>query len=386
MCCGEELMEYVDGEGTAAARIAIETHLGTCAACRQFVADQRRLTDRLQAWQVAPPPPSLRAPQARPAYGWWQPSRPIAAGLAAAAIVLFAVALNQRPKLVAPEAQTIAGGRTASSALREVPPAPAGPASAGAVQSARAIDSLSVARDRAVPQAGIRTPSVIRTARLQIVASDFSSVRATVESIVSTASGFIDLMTVTGDTSRARVLRGTLRVPGDRLATTLARLRALGQVTEDTQGTQDVTDQIVDLDARMASARATEQRLTELLRNRTGRLSDVLEVERELTRVRLDIERLDGEKTSVTRRVSYASVEIVISEERKDGLDGPVSLTTRLKVAALDGVESALDSIAAVILVVLRTGPSLVFWGGLAAAMWFAFRRIKESPRPTASE
>ena len=162
-----------------------------------------------------------------------------------------------------------------------------------------------------------RTPAIIRTARLQIVVKGFGGTRESVEALVAQAGGFLDHMTVTGDTSEARTLRGALRVPSDRMADTLARLRGMGQVTEDTQGSEDVTDQVVDLDARLASARATEQRLTELLRNRTGRLSDVLEVERELTRVRLDIERLVAEKTNIGRRVSYATIDLTISEERK---------------------------------------------------------------------
>ena len=109
-------------------------------------------------------------------------------------------------------------------------------------------------------------------------------------------------MTVTGDTASARQLRAILRVPGDRMSDALARLRQLGVVVEDTQGSQDVSDQMVDLDARLANARATEQRLAEILKNRTGKLSDVLEVERELSRVRLEIERIDAEKTNLGRR------------------------------------------------------------------------------------
>src|SRR6185503_3230923 len=114
------------------------------------------------------------------------------------------------------------------------------------------------------------------------------------------------------------------------MAATLTRLRAIGQVVEDTQGSQEVTDEIVDLDARLASARATEKRLTELLANRTGKLSDVLEVEREITRVRLDIERLVAEKTNMGRRVSYSTIDLLVAEERKATLDaGPLALTTR---------------------------------------------------------
>jgi hypothetical protein len=223
---------------------------------------------------------------------------------------------------------------------------------------------------------------VIRTATLQIVAKDFGGVRAAVESVVTQSAGFIDQMTITGDTSTARVLRGTLRVPGDRLPDALARLRQLGQVVEDAQGSQDVTDQIVDLDARLASARATEQRLTELLRGRTGKLSDVLEVERELARVRLDVERLDAEKTNVGRRVSYATIGVTIMEERKAGLDaGPLSLATRVRIAAADGLESALESIALALLFLLRAGPTLLLWGAAAGFVWMFGRRIK---RPSA--
>ncbi len=218
---------------------------------------------------------------------------------------------------------------------------------------------------------------VIRSATLRIVAKDFGGVRAAVEGAVSQAGGFIDRMTVTGDNATARELRGTLRVPGERMADTLARLRAIGQVVEDTQGSQDVTDQIVDIDARLASARATETRLTELLANRTGKLSDVLEVEREITRVRLDIERLDAEKTTMGRRVSYATIDVTIREERKAGLVGPLSLTTRLRIAAADGLGSALEGMTETLLLILRTGPTLVLLSLAAAIAWFSRRFLK---------
>jgi hypothetical protein len=151
----------------------------------------------------------------------------------------------------------------------------------------------------------------------------------------------------------------------------------MGQVVEDTQGSQDVSDQIVDLDARMASARATEVRLVQLIRDRTGKLSDVLEVERELTRVRLDIERLMAEKTNLDRRVSYTMIDVTITEERKASLDGPLSLATRVRIAAVDGVESALETITGTLLFVLRAGPTLLLWAlALGTAWWLVRKRL----------
>jgi hypothetical protein len=228
----------------------------------------------------------------------------------------------------------------------------------------------------ATSQGQVRRPAVIRTATLRIVTKDFDGVRPAVEGIVAAAGGFVDQMTATGDAGSARALRGTLRIPSDRLGDVADRLRRLGQVVEDTQGSEDVADQVIDIDARLASARATERRLTELLRNRTGKLSDVLDVERELARVRVDIERLDAESANIGRRVSYATLTIDIAEERKAGFDpGPLSLASRFRVAAADGLESALESVAWTLLSLLRAGPFLLFWSVVLGSGWLGLRR-----------
>jgi hypothetical protein len=242
---------------------------------------------------------------------------------------------------------------------------------------------LQPAPEAAASQGTFRKAAVIRTATLRIVTKDFDGVRPAVEGVVSDAGGFVDHLTATGDPGSARALRGTLRVPSDRLANVANRLRQLGQVVEDTQGSEDVADQLVDLGARLTSARATELRLTELLRNRTGKLSDVLEVERELARVRVDIERLDAETTNIGRRVSYATVTIEIVEERKAGLiPGPLSLTSRFRIAASDGLESAMESVTGALLFVLTAGPFLVLWSVVLGSAWFIVRRVLGSRMP----
>lgn len=385
----EEIMAYLDGEVTPAARVVIESHLAECKEC-EMVADNFRQISRTAADWVVGPTPAMRAPahagpRTVPGRQRWRPSRFVLTSLAAAAAVILVISLNSAARRARPQTAAIASAGSAEEAakspIRDYMPDLRSNALARGQQRQSAIAGQSS------PTQTPRTPAVIRTASLQIIAKEFSGVRAAVEAIVAESSGFIDQMTITGDTRTARTLRGTLRVPGDRLPGALARLRQLGQIVEDTQGSEDVTDQIVDLDARLASARATEQRLIELIRNRTGKLSDVLEVERELTRVRLDIERLDAEKTNVGRRVSYATIGVTIAEERKAGLDaGPLSLATRIRIAAADGLESAFESVTLTVLFLLRAGPSLVLWGAAAVSVWLVFRRIKGSQTPMASE
>jgi hypothetical protein len=385
----EEIMEYLDGEGQAASRDAIAAHLATCGTCQAVATDLRAVSAHAQAWTVTSAPASLQAPAPAGAkllrFRGWPPSRAAMAALAAAAALLIIIIVPfsarytrlavGRPSVSAAKVQMgeraandaigsgVVGGRVQGQAELRMP-------------AAAAISGMSSSFGGQADRTGPRTPAVIRTARLQIVAKDFTRVRSDVESLVSAAAGFIDHMTVTGDTSSARVLRGTLRVPADRMAAVLGQLRAMGQVVEDTQGSQDVTDQIVDLDARIASGRATELRLVQLIRDRTGKLSDVLEVERELTRVRLDIERLMAEKTNLDRRVSYTTIDVIITEERKATIDGPLSLMTRIRIAAADGIETAFETVAAMVLFILRAGPTLVLLGLFLGMAWLFGRRM----------
>jgi len=383
----EEVMEYLDGEGSIAARNAIAAHLAECDTCQVLAGVLRGVSREMDTWRVEPAPSTLRGPlpaatrrRGTHLLGWRVPRAAVVAlGAAAVLIVILSVpgqrhrapAVATAKKIQASPGDAAAppidaiGARSAVGGLAGGSAAPVEPRTSG--------KAMLAGRPSEAP---VRAPAVIRTATLRIVARNFTGVRETVEGVVTQAGGFIDQLTVTGDTGNARGLRGTLRIPADRLSDTLGRLRQIGQVLEDTQGSQDVTDQIVDLSARLASARATEARLIELLRNRTGRLSDVLEVERELTRVRLEIERLDAERTNVGRRVSYAAVDVYISEERKAGLEGPLSLSTRLRVAAADGLEAALESVTATALFVLRAGPTLLLWAAVAAtAWWLTLRR-----------
>jgi hypothetical protein len=396
-------MEYLDGEGTASSRAAIGAHLATCAACQAFAAEQKGLSRELGAWQVAPAPDTLRPPAPSPAPARWSITawlrQPRAAVLAlsgvGAALVMFAVATSTFKRAVAlPSEEALdrnAGHALAMPSGDSFRFQPAKPSTAGSGGGRPAAESRIGTVDGAVraqktesqttPQSTTPVRALIRTATLQIVAKDFGGVRAAVERSVAEANGFADQMALSADPGSARVLRATLRVPGDQLSAALDRLRALGQVTADQQGAEDVSDQLVDLDARLKNARATEQRLTDILRERTGKLSDVLEVEQEVARVRLEIEQLDAQKTNMSRRVAYAAIDLTISEERKAGLEsGPLPLLTQARIAAADGVQNVVDTVVGVVLFVLRAGPTLILWLAAAGSAWFVVRR-RRTPR-----
>jgi anti-sigma factor RsiW len=394
----EEIMEYLDGEGTVASRAGIEAHLVDCGTCQVMASEHRRLSEDIHEWPVEPAPASLRPPMPPRSrlLPWrlfaWPPSRLTWFTVGAAAAVVVVLFVSPPPRRTAsvaatPAASVTVGGGGAGQASPRGSGVAVSEEAEALTYSSRLYSRDQLARRQApaqmdsmpqpdTSQGAVRRPSVIRTATLRIVTKDFDGVRPAVEGIVTAAGGFVDRMTATSDPGSVRALRGTLRIPADGLANVANRLRQLGQVIEDTQGSEDVADQLVDLGARLTSARATELRLTELLKNRTGKLSDVLEVERELARVRIDIERLDAETTNIGRRVSYATMTIEIVEERKAGLiPGPLSLGSRFRIAASDGLESAMESVTGALLFLLTTGPFLVLWSLVLGSAWLIVRR-----------
>ena len=105
-----------------------------------------------------------------------------------------------------------------------------------------------------------------------------------------------------------KVLPGNL----DRL---LQKVRGLGELKNQTLGTEDVTKAYFDTDARLKNARVMEQRLIEMLKTKTGKVSDLLQVEKELGRVREDIEKMQGELKYWDSQVQFATVTISLAEK-----------------------------------------------------------------------
>src|SRR5256884_1507818 len=95
----------------------------------------------------------------------------------------------------------------------------------------------------------------------------------------------------------------------------LQKLRGIGELKNQTLGTEDVTKAYFDTDARLKNARVMEQRLIDMLKTKTGKVSDLLQVEKELGRVREEIEKMQGELKYWDSQVQFATVTISLAEK-----------------------------------------------------------------------
>jgi hypothetical protein len=106
-----------------------------------------------------------------------------------------------------------------------------------------------------------------------------------------------------------------LKVPAARFDDALTGFSPLGKVEQSNATAQDVGEEFVDVTARVTNAKRLEERLINLLATRTGRLEDVLAVEREVARVREEIERYEGRLRFLSTRVATSTILASLHEE-----------------------------------------------------------------------
>lgn len=337
---------------------------------------------------------------------WHIPARPSRMRLAAIGAVLVigsGVACSSLSRAIpasSPEAQnasTTSAARPSGASQPSGVPAPVAPVASGGVAAAA---PASVARDaispnQAQPADGVADTSaqildrmVIRTAQLSVEVQDMESALAHARAIASQAGGYVSASNthVERDDNRDRMVADlTLQVRSESADSAMSDLRGLGKVTSESSGSQDVTDEYVDLDSNLRNLQASEAAILKLM-DKATQISDVLSLQRELTNVRGQIERIQGRKKYLERRTDMATITLSMRLP-------PVSSSTSVTSGAWDPVATALRgwqasltvlrSVANVIIVALAFSWWLLPFVAAGAYVWF-HRRRSVAVRPAA--
>jgi hypothetical protein len=165
---------------------------------------------------------------------------------------------------------------------------------------------------------------IVRTGTLELEVASLSSTVAAAGNVVASAGGYVSGSeeSAAGDDARASV---EYRIPAAAWDATLAGIRGVATTVLHQQvGTEEVTGQVVDLGARIANLRATEAALQAIMAKAT-KISDVLDVQKQLSATRGEIERLVADKTQLEGRAAYGSLKVTFN------LPAPAAVTTAAK-------------------------------------------------------
>ncbi|MGW5123440.1 DUF4349 domain-containing protein [Streptomyces sp. NPDC004069] len=171
-------------------------------------------------------------------------------------------------------------------------------------------DRASEARATAPPRTAVS--HIIRTASLTVEVKDVSKALDTARTTTENAGGYVGDENTSLDAEGHERTRVVLRVPAEKYDEVLGDLQGTGKLIERTAKAQDVTDQVVDVDSRITSQRASVARVRELMDQAT-QLSDVVSLEGELSRRESDLEALLAQQASLKDRTSLATITLSLS-------------------------------------------------------------------------
>ena len=232
---------------------------------------------------------------------------------------------------------------------------------------------------RVFPASDTLDPAPALTVRVK----DIAASRAALDNILAQHHGYAASLTLNTPDDGPRSFQSSLRIPAPELQAALGDLRKLGRVETETQAGEEVTQQHADLVARLTNARETEQRLRQLLAERTGKMEDVLDVEEKISETRGEIESMEADQNLLEHRVAFATVDLQLVEEYKEQLatGTTVSAGTSLHNAFIAGVRHAGGTILGLILFLEEYGPVLLIWlvilGVPALLVWRRYLRVR---------
>jgi hypothetical protein len=165
------------------------------------------------------------------------------------------------------------------------------------------------------PTLALANRKLIRNATVQLEIVGFDNALQRITAFANEEHGYV--ATTNSEKQANGKLRGevVVKVLPENLDRFLQKLRGLGELKNQTLGTEEVTKAYFDTDVRLKNTRVMEQRLIDMLKTKTGKVADLLAVEKELGRVREEIEKMQGDLKYWDSQVQFATVTVSLAEK-----------------------------------------------------------------------
>jgi hypothetical protein len=406
----EQVMAFLDGELEPELAAQVAAHIAECADCQALQNELRGVSSRMLAWNVETAPEKLsqaveaasRVDSSKLASGqrklrlrvplWRRVVFSRVTWVTACLLLCVGIGLM----VYAPayfHVSTISGlatqGRSDSFVSPMYAPAPSPPNAKSSRQESGGgdggvgdSDHINGALDD-LSQDISAGPMIARTASLKMSVKDVDAARGALDKVLQQYHGYAASLTIHSEIGAPRSIESEVHIPAAQMDAALATMKSLGRVEQEEQGGEEVTAQVIDLGARLKNAHETETRLQDILRTRTGKVSEVLEVEKVMAETRENIERMEAERKELRGRVGYSSIKLDLHEEYQATLGQGTSVGRQIRNAIVDGFQAAGSGALALFVWLLSVLPSLML---AAALLFFPVRRTWRHYRKNVKE
>lgn len=293
------------------------------------------------------------------------------------------------------ESAPLSSAANSSAAPQQVAGSTAPGGGGGAAATDMKTVSLERTEDPAAPQQQNANPApverkIIRNATLTLEVEQPGKAMQRIASVAESRGGFV----VTSDSRQQTSVKGEhayevitveMRVPAAQFDAALADIRAAGgSVTAQKITGKDVTEEYIDLEARLRTQRALEAQLLEIMKS-AHEVSDAISVQRELTNVRTEIERVEGRRRFLESQSSLSTISVTLQPPAS--FIGTTGFFRSVGSAFGEGVDIAATITLFFIRLLLALIPVALFLGLPAYfILRFLVRRLRARPAPPAPQ
>ena len=163
------------------------------------------------------------------------------------------------------------------------------------------------------PQPALSNRLMIFTVDMTVRVENFQTALTSAQQIAKQVGGFVESSDISKQPDRPNQASFTLRIPADKLEDAIQLAHKLGRVLEEKRDSEDVTAQVVDIEARLKNLRASESNLRRLMAG-SRKMADTLQIERRLTEVRGEIESIEARYRTLKDQIALSTLRLTLLE------------------------------------------------------------------------
>jgi hypothetical protein len=225
---------------------------------------------------------------------------------------------------------------------------------------------------------------VIYNANLRLEVNDFKKSQKTIENLVETLAGYIVRAEIF-DSERGRMEGSiTARIPQEKFQSFLDKAEEMSVKVHSRNVTgEDVTEEFVDLEARLKSKRLVEERLLAFMKD-AKETKDLLQISGDLERVQGEIESILGRMKYLENQTSLSTVTLTLFENKVDipGIEKEeLNTWDKTKKQFMDSINFLLAAASGIIVFIIGNSPILILLSIIALIAWYGRKKYKEKQK-----